>query len=149
MRRQISLLILLFLVVTAVSPALAGKKKKPKEPEFVTVQHILISFGRKASKPVDRNKKEAEALAWELFDRLQGEDQDFDAAVKEFTDDSYPGIYTMTNRGAPRRAQSVTRSGMVPSFGDVAFKLEVGEIGMAKYHGGLSPYGWHIIKRLE
>jgi parvulin-like peptidyl-prolyl isomerase len=139
---------LLFLLIAGLSPSLAGKKNKPKEPEFVTVQHILISFGRKASKPVDRNKKQAEEFAWELFDRLEA-GEEFDAAVKEFTDDSYPGIYTMTNRGAARRANSVTREGMVPSFGDVAFKLEVGEIGMAKYHGGLSPYGWHIIKRLE
>ena len=44
---------------------------------------------------------------------------------------------------------SVQRSGMVSSFGDVAFGLDVGEIGMARYHPGNSPYGWHIIKRIE
>ena len=38
---------------------------------------------------------------------------------------------------------------MVAAFGDVAFELEVGEVGLAKYHAGNSPYGWHVILRLE
>jgi len=25
----------------------------------------------------------------------------------------------------------------------------VGEVGLAKFHPGNSPYGWHVIKRLE
>ena len=58
-------------------------------------------------------------------------------------------IYIGTNNGAPRMADATPRSGMVRGFGDVAFSLEVGEIGMAKYSVGSSPYGWHIIKRLS
>jgi parvulin-like peptidyl-prolyl isomerase len=46
-------------------------------------------------------------------------------------------------------AGAATRSGMVRAFGDVAFGLAVGEVGMANYSAGGSPYGWHIIKRLE
>ena len=46
-------------------------------------------------------------------------------------------------------ANSYTRDDMVPNFGMVAFALEVGEVGMANFHPGNSPYGWHIIKRLE
>lgn len=41
------------------------------------------------------------------------------------------------------------RDGMVPAFGDVAFSLEVGEVGLAPYDAKSSPFGWHIIKRLE
>ena len=137
--------------LAAVLPAAgqASKKKREGQPDIVTVQHVLISFGRKIpNKKIDRSKKEAEALAEQLLKRAQ-EGEDFDALVKEFTDDSYPGIYTLTNRGAPRKADSRSRGDMVPYFGDVAFRLEIGEIGMAKYHGGMSPYGWHIIKRLE
>ena len=51
-----------------------------------------------------------------------------------------------------RAAQEVVgmaRSGMVPGFGDTAFSLEVGEVGMTDHHAQASPYGWHIIKRLE
>jgi parvulin-like peptidyl-prolyl isomerase len=38
---------------------------------------------------------------------------------------------------------------MVPAFGDVGFALPPGQIGMAEYDPVKSPYGWHIIKRLE
>jgi parvulin-like peptidyl-prolyl isomerase len=125
-----------------------GKSKEP-EPDSVVVQHILISFKGKVdkSKGVTRTKKEAEALATELFERAKTEE--FDALVKEYTDDAYPGIYKMTNEGAPIMTGAVPRSGMVTDFGDVAFSLAVGEIGMTSYSAGGSPYGWHIIKRLS
>jgi parvulin-like peptidyl-prolyl isomerase len=38
---------------------------------------------------------------------------------------------------------------MVPAFGDAGFPLKVGEIGMADFDPQKSPYGWHIVKRLE
>ena len=38
---------------------------------------------------------------------------------------------------------------MVAAFGDVGFKLDVGEVGMAPYDPAKSKYGWHIIKRLK
>ena len=55
----------------------------------------------------------------------------------------------MTNRGAAAPPNTYKRSDMALSFGDVSFKLDVGEIGMAGFNPELSPYGWHIIKRLE
>jgi hypothetical protein len=33
--------------------------------------------------------------------------------------------------------------------GFTGWGLKVGEIGLAEYHPAGSPYGWHIIKRLE
>jgi len=41
------------------------------------------------------------------------------------------------------------RNQMVPAFGDIGFKLQVGEIGIANYDKTTSPFGWHIIKRYE
>ncbi len=41
------------------------------------------------------------------------------------------------------------RGTMVPAFGNVGFKLEVGEIGFAEYNEEESPFGWHIIKRTQ
>jgi len=147
--RRFTLPVLLLVACATLSPAgSAAADDEKTEPEVVTVQHILISFGRKSGKKIDRDKRTAERLASEILERAR-DGEDFDALVKEYTNDSYPGIFTMTNRGAPLRANSTTRDGMVPGFGDVSFGLEVGEIGMAKYHAALSPYGWHIIKRLE
>ena len=75
---------------------------------------------------------------------------DFDSLVKEQTDDSHPGIYGMTMSGGGDQSQKIyARSGMVPAFGNVGWKLAVGEVGVAPFSSGESPYGWHIIKRLE
>lgn len=134
----------------------AGQDEAPamaeaKEPDYITVQHILIGFeGSVPGKGITRSKEEAAALANEVRARaLDGED--FDVLVKEYTDDSHPGIYKMANTGLPgdRTAQVYPRAGMVPAFGDVGFPLDVGGIGMAAYDPQTSPYGWHIIKRLE
>jgi parvulin-like peptidyl-prolyl isomerase len=38
---------------------------------------------------------------------------------------------------------------MVPAFGDVGFTLRVGEIGLAPHDPTTSPFGWHVIKRIE
>jgi parvulin-like peptidyl-prolyl isomerase len=38
---------------------------------------------------------------------------------------------------------------MVPGFGDVAFELKVGEVGLCPFDGVRSPFGFHVIKRLE
>jgi parvulin-like peptidyl-prolyl isomerase len=148
--RVLSFVMLAALVLTAVPGPSAAKekKKKNKNPDVVTVQHILISFKGRLNKPIERNKKEAKELAWELFDRTEA-GEDFDALVKEYTNDSHPGIYTMTNRGAAALPNTYKRADMATSFGDVSFKLDVGEVGMANFNPELSPFGWHIIKRLE
>jgi parvulin-like peptidyl-prolyl isomerase len=118
------------------------------EPEHIVVQHILISFKGKTDKPVTRTKKEAKALAFELLDRANA-GEDFDKLVKEYTDDSYPGIYKLANLDEPVLAGERARTDMVAKFGDTAFRLDVGEIGVATYNSYTSPYGWHVIKRLE
>jgi parvulin-like peptidyl-prolyl isomerase len=122
------------------------------EPERVTVQHILIAF--KGSLPDDtkvtRSKEDAEKLALKVFERAKA-GEDFAAMVKMYTNDSYPGIYKMTNKGVTpdRSKQEYSRTGMVKAFGDVGFSLEVGGVGLAVYDPATSRYGWHIIKRLE
>ncbi len=146
MNKYISVLVVFSILGALVTPAPAAR---PEEPEVVVVQHLLIGFKRTLPKKgVTRTKKEAMALAEDLLRRAR-EGEDFDALVREHTDDSHPGLYTLTNRKAPVRAGTYKRDDMVPSFGDVAFSLKPGEIGMAKYSASGSPYGWHVIKRIE
>ena len=133
-------------------------EKKPEkstaitdEPERVEVQHILISFqGAIPDEKVTRTQEEAETLAKELLERAKS-GEDFDALVKEYTDDQHPGIYRMSNVGIPPDAasQEFSRERMVKAFGDVSFSLNVNEIGMTNYDPTASKYGWHIIKRLK
>jgi hypothetical protein len=44
---------------------------------------------------------------------------------------------------------SMPRSGMAPAFGDVGFSLKVGEVGVAQYDKKTSPFGIHVIKRIQ
>jgi foldase protein PrsA len=118
-------------------------------PDRVVVQHILVSFsGRVPGKIIHRKQAEAAALAAEVLGRAR-KGEDFDALVKEYTDDQYPGRYTLVNTGRSPAAGEYGRDQMVTGFGDTAFSLAVGAVGMCSFDNGRSPYGWHIIKRIE
>ncbi len=126
------------------------------EPDQITVQHLLVGFeGSIPGKTITRTKKEAEAFANELFEKAKA-GEDFDAMVKEHTDDSHPGIYQMANFGLKGNMEPeevsekvFPRARMVGAFGNTGFPLEVGEIDMATYDANTSKYGWHIIKRIK
>ncbi len=121
------------------------------EPDRIEVQHILIAFqGSIAGKNITRTQAEAGDLAEQILEKAK-KGEDFDALVKQYTDDAFPGRYKMTNYGIPNDAgkEEYERRHMVPAFGDVGFKLKAGETGLAKYDPATSPYGWHIIKRLQ
>jgi parvulin-like peptidyl-prolyl isomerase len=141
------LVLVLFLAGLMVSGPVQAARK-PSGPDKVTVQHILIGFKRSVrNKKIARTKKEAKVLAEDLLRRIQ-EGEDFDALVREFTDDSYPGFLSMTNRGIDARGR-LSRDDMVPGFGDAAFRLEVGETALVPYSARLSPFGWHLVQRVE
>ena len=123
---------------------------KTPEPDRVVVQHILVSFsGKLPGKTIGRTQDEARALAGQILERArQGED--FDALVKQYTDDQAPGVYKMFNRGRTAADRDeYARQGMVPCFGDLSFHLAPDEIGMCEFDPHRSPYGWHIIKRIK
>ena len=134
----------------AALPALSGIQDKA-EPDHVTVQHILVAFRGSLPDPkVTRSREDAEKLALQIFERAKA-GEDFAAMVKTYTNDSFPGIYKMSNRDVPAdpSKHEFSRTGMVKAFGDVSFSLEVGGVGLAVYDPATSKYGWHIIKRLE
>jgi len=118
-------------------------------PQHVQVQHILIGFaGSVPGKAITRSKEEAKTLAYQILERAR-KGEDFDELVREYTDDSPPGIYGMAGAGVAPAAGEYSRSGMVPAFGNVGFSISPGNIGIADYDATASPFGWHIIKRLK
>jgi hypothetical protein len=124
-------------------------KTSGKEPDVITVQHCLIGFeGSVPGKSIKRTKEEAKELAERLMKLVQGGDK-FEEIINQFTDDSPPGIYKMTNNGVRQVPGAYPRGGMVPAFGDTGFPLQVGEYGLAQHDTAKSPFGWHIVKRIE
>lgn len=125
------------------------------EPAYITIQHCLIGVREAMPDRAMRNQEEAAKLAAELLEKAKTGD-DFGDIVRQYTDDSAPGIYKLANHGyesdpnerVPSRVIHA-RGGMVSAFGDVGFALEVGEVGLAEYDLDTSPFGYHIIKRLK
>jgi hypothetical protein len=137
------------LIVVWICGGTLIEAKRKDEPDVVVVQHILIGFKKTVrGKKLDRSKRDAAELAQELLERAQA-GEDFDAMVKEYTDDRYPGVYRVTNRGAPLMEKSFSRDQVAVCFGDVAFRIAIGEVDLGKYHAGNCPMGYHVIKRLE
>lgn len=146
---------------TAAPASLPGPKSQgpplpgaaAAEPDYITVQHILIGFqGSVPGKEIQRSKAEAAALANQVLAQARSGEKSFDVLVSEYTDDAYPGVYAMANfKISPATLpQGVyPRGGMVPAFGDVGFPLQVGEVGLAEYDPSKSKYGWHVIKRVK
>ena len=123
--------------------------KPDVEPQHVEVQHILIGFsGSVPRKPITRTKDEAKILAYQLLERARA-GEDFDGLVRQYTDDSPPGIYSMSGVGVTPLPGEYPRDQMVPAFGNVGFAVSPGNIGIADWDPAASPYGWHIIKRLK
>jgi len=154
---------LLFLLAVSCADERAGAgpgerpQAPPTEPDVVTVDHILI--GVKGRLPVQRSESEARRLAQDLIDQLEA-GADWSTLKNEYSEDPPTpgrpkgGPYTM-DRHQPRGDRVNIQRGvfakadMAPSFGDVSFALEVGEIGLAEYDANDSPFGYHIIKRIK
>ncbi len=135
----------------APAPAATATAAEPaaSAADHIKVQHILISFaGKVPGKNITRSQEEARTLAAEILERAK-KGEDFDTLVKTYTDDRAPGIYGLANSGVTPAADEFSRDRMVPAFGEVGFSLAPGEIAMAEYDPARSPFGWHIIKRLE
>jgi hypothetical protein len=125
-------------------------QRSKSEPDYITVQHCLIGFsGSVPGKPISRTKEEAKALATQLLADVRA-GANFEEVIRKNTNDSPPGIYKMANYGKMALGKGTfERDGMVPAFGNTGFPLQVGEFGLAEYDARESPFGWHIIKRIE
>jgi hypothetical protein len=108
-------------------------------PEEIAAQHLLVMYegSKSAPRSIKRTREEARIRATEALDAIK-RGQDFDKVVSAYTDE--PG-------GPARRGAlgKFSRDKMVKPFSDAAFALEVGEISPVVE----SPFGFHVIRRLE
>jgi hypothetical protein len=108
--------------------------------DVVKVQHVLLAFvGAKRGSESKHTREEAERLAGEVLAKARA-GEDFAALVKAHSYDEGDGVFQLTQK---------KRGDYARSFADVAFRLAPGEVGIASYHRSRSPFGWHVIKRLE
>jgi len=120
-------------------------------PEHVRVQHVLIAFdGSVPGKEIGRSRERAAKLAAEILGFARS-GEEFGKLAREYSADAAPGVYRLANFNVQTDdlLKEAERGTVVQSFGDVAFSLEVGQIGLAEYHPLKSPHGWDVVKRLE
>jgi hypothetical protein len=119
---------------------LLSKIEAPEYRQLCTETLItLIAFVGATRSTATRSRDEAEQLTGEIYAKVRN-GEDFTKLMKQHTGDPGPGTYPMSK---------ATRAGMVAGFGNVGWRLQVGEIGVAPYDTKDSPFGWHVIKRLK
>ena len=125
--------------VETVDPANPSASLADAPPEEISAQHLLVMYqgSKSAAKSIKRSREEARARANDALDAIK-RGQDFDKVVSAYTDE--PG-------GGARRGSlgKFSRDRMVKAFSDAAFALKVGEISTVIE----SPFGFHVIRRLE
>lgn len=118
--------------------AIAALAERPEhDSKFVRVQHVLIGVKGGQVPGVERSLAEAEARAAEIF-RLAQDGEPF-RQLQIGTDDPGPGEYAM---------QDAQRGNYAKAFGDVAWRLFPGEVGVCAYDPETSPFGYHVIRRI-
>lgn len=121
----------------------------------ITVQHILIAV--KGGSPVTpfnlaklaaHTPDQAKGLATQLLKQAV-DGADFDKLAADNSDDTPPGIYTISNYGVPADPGEYPRSNVPLAFGNVSFSLKVGQVGVVPFDPSTNPAGYHVIKRIR
>jgi peptidyl-prolyl cis-trans isomerase B (cyclophilin B) len=86
-------------------------------------------------------EKAAQAMQTELIGKVNAKTMTMDEAKAEF--------FASETMQKISEYSWMPRAQMVSGFGDTAFSLEVGKIGIANFDPAASKFGWHIIKRYE
>ncbi|MHC4931626.1 MAG: peptidylprolyl isomerase [Planctomycetota bacterium] len=143
----------------------AAPNERPQPPRVegtpkVMVEWIEICFEGVEYRPhIVRPREEARKLAYRLLDRARS-GVDFQLLKREFSDDRSKrtgeanGPYILCNRGVPHRLR---RDGIpeLPydktsiNLRNLAFTLEVNEVGISDYDPKKAPWGWHVVKRIK
>jgi len=130
------------------APTIAGGVRA--EPGRLRALHVLVPFrgAHNAPDTVTRTQDEAEVLAREILARAR-RGEDFEKLMKDYSSDPGKGNYALVNHGVPPKSGDTKRDKFVSGFTKVAFSLEVGDVGMTQYDKADSPFGYHVIKRIE
>lgn len=122
--------------------ALAGaaRERKAGEPAKVGVRHVLVRYAgaKNAAATITRTREEACLRALEARDKVLAQAADFDAIVKDYSDEA---------GAADRRGSmgTLARDEMTPPFADAAMELSIGQMSDVVE----TEFGFHLILRSE
>jgi parvulin-like peptidyl-prolyl isomerase len=118
----------------------SAKRERPaKEPDRISVRHILVKYAgaKKAPASITRTREEACLRAIEARDKVRG-GADFVEVVTQYSEE--PGA---ASRGG--LLPDVERKSLVPPFADAAFELELNQMSDVVE----TDFGFHVILRTQ
>jgi len=129
-----------------------------REPKRVLIEQIHIAFKGAKRQDSPRPKAEARRLAYSLLEKVES-GIGFELLKQQYSDDRDQddranSPYIVVNFDTPHAARrdnipEIPRASAYRSWGDLAFALKPGEVGIADYNEKDCPSGWHIMKRLK
>jgi hypothetical protein len=119
-------------------------------PGRVTVRQLLVTFQGAKGAAVARTREEAEALAARL-EREARAGADFEALAREHNDGGtlFPARFSAVEGAIDAAPDDFRRANLPRGLARAAFDLAVGEIALVEYHEEDSPFGWHLVLRVE
>ncbi|MDH3591529.1 MAG: peptidylprolyl isomerase, partial [Planctomycetota bacterium] len=128
-------------------------KKKPRpEARRVRLKHIHIPFegAKDAPKGIPLDKAGAAAIAREVMQRLgAGEDFGQIGAERHYTKSRYKATFSLVESTVRLKRGDLRRDNVPKALARLAFNLELGQAGVCEYHEVESPYGYHVLLRIE
>jgi len=128
-----------------------GTRQPRAVPNRVRVMQIHVPWkDSKGSHGATRTREEARTLAEDCYRRaLAGEE--FEQLADRFhdQDSGMPPSLTVVARGTKAEPGERTSRSLPTAFARLIFRLDVGEVGICQDHVEESPFGWHVVKRIE
>lgn len=140
---------------TPKKPEPETPKRGPDEPDRVEFQLIFIGVKGARSIPgvtprrtMDEARRDAEEV---LRLATESADVDFQLLIDKYCEPKVqsPGTTALVNYDVKPAGLERVRIYYGPEVGDLAFRLKVGEVGMAAYDAKRNPFGWWVLKRVK
>ncbi|MHC4163124.1 MAG: FG-GAP-like repeat-containing protein [Planctomycetota bacterium] len=127
-----------------------GEAKRRVPPRRLKVKQILVRWsGARGAQGVERDQAEARKLARHLT-RLARRGETFQRIVATEPDAGLEvEVLTVVADAGTRRAGEYSRADLPTALSELVFNLDVGEVGLCEFHEKESPFGWHVVMRVE
>ena len=128
-----------------------AKKAARAAPRRVRLKQVIVPWaGAKGAKDVKLSREDAEKRARVILKMAQA-GEEFDRLVANNHFDRFPSSLTIVQAGERRAGvgRVYVRGELPPAVERLAFNLDVGDVGLCEFHEKESPYGWHVVLRVE
>jgi len=127
-----------------------GEAKRQVSPRRVKVKQILVRWsGARDPRGSKLDRSEAELLARALLARARNGTEFKKLVANEADAGLEVEILTVVADFKTRGAGEYSRADLPPALAELVFNLDVGEVGLCEFHEKESPYGWHVVLRVE